>query len=1069
VSTAARVLSFVLAVAATSFVGCDWNGDVLVSSGSRDLAVGEDYDIAIPEADMSGGCGLNTCALMNATCGPIGDGCGGTLNCGTCTLPQTCGGGGVPYQCGGTAGCIPLTCAQLGLACGPAGDGCGGTIDCGGCSGAQTCGGGGTPGMCGSPNTSGGGNTCVPKTCAQLGFGCGTAGDGCGGTLNCGNCTSPQTCGGGGVPFQCGAPACVPKTCAQLGYNCGPAGDGCGGTLNCGSTCPSGTCGGGGQPNVCGSPSCTPHGCGTANCGQVGNGCGGLTASCGSCPANQSCGGGGTPNVCGAPACSPKTCAQLGYNCGAAGDGCGNLIPGGCGSCTAPNICGAVSPNVCGNNVGGGGTSNCPNNGQTTITGTVVAPTDATAGFGNPDPIYNAVVYVPSGPLQAITTGATCEQCSSSQAYVVSATTGIDGKFTLVNPPTGPGVTVVIQLGKWRRVLTLNVTACTNNVLTTDQTRLPRKQAEFSTYDNIPRLAISTGNVDTMECVLRKMGIADTEFVNPNLSAGGVPQATGRVQLYQATPLTGGNGDPGARISGATPADSTLWGNTTTVNAYDAVLFPCTGGRDTKSTTALSNLVSYANLGGRVFATHFSYVWAYNNTPWGCGNGCTTAGSTTAKWDIDHASYTAQFTGFIDQTFPKGVALAQWLQQAAVAASTTLGQIPVNVVRNDFDSVIAGQQWMYSTHPPNAAAFPMHYTFNTPPTAAPANQCGRVVFSDFHVENSGGSKNVTFPTECNGNSAMTPQEKLLEFMLFDLTSCVQPDVPTCTPTTCAKLGYMCGQWGDGCGGTLNCGTCAAGTVCGGGGGPPGQCTNSCAPTTCAKLGYSCGQWGDGCGGTLDCGACASPKTCGGGGTPGQCGGGCTPLTCPQLGAMCGTQGDGCGGTLNCGPCTSPQTCGGGGTPNQCGGGCKPLTCSQLGLMCGPAGDGCGGTLDCGSCPSGQTCGGGGMPGVCGQPPDGGVGCKPLTCQDQGLSCGKASDGCGNLIDCGPCPAGQTCGGGGTPGQCGAPNCTPKTCKDLNANCGIIGDGCGGTINCGTCKSPDTCGGTGIPWQCGSVG
>ncbi len=818
---------------------------------------------------------------------------------------------------------------------------------------------------------------------------------------------------------------------------------------------------------------------GAANCGQVGDGCGGLTASCGTCPSGQSCGGGGQPNICGAPACTPKTCMQLGYNCGPAGDGCGNLIPGGCGTCTAPDVCGAVSPNVCGNNITGGGGNNC-DMGQTTISGTVVAPTDPTAGFGNPDPIYNAVVFVPSGPLSAITTGATCDQCSSSsQKYLVSATTGIDGKFKLVNPPTGPGVTVVIQLGKWRRVLTLNVTPCVDNALTQSQTRLPRKQAEFSPYDNIPRFAISTGDVDVMQCVMRKMGIADSEFVNPSLNGTGVPQAAGRVHMYQSVPLTGGNGNPGAIIDNTTPDNTVLINNAPVspaggnpgayLGAYDAVLFPCTGGQDNKTNAQQKNVIAYADAGGRLFTTHFSYVWTFNDPPWGCGSGCTTAGMTTAKWNIPGNSYTANFTGFIDQTFPKGVALANWLQ--LVGASTTTGQIPVQVVRHNFDSVLNGQQWLYSTDPPNVGPqnFPLHYTFNTPANALPANQCGRVVFSDFHVENSNGSNGTTFPNECNGNSPLTPQEKLLEFMLFDLTSCVQPDVPTCTPTTCAKLGYTCGTWGDGCGGTLNCGTCAPGTVCGGGGGPPGQCTNSCAPTTCAKLGYTCGKWGDGCGGTLDCGTCMSPQTCGGGGTPGQCGGGCTKVTCGQIGAMCGTQGDGCGGTMNCGMCTPPQTCGGGGTPNQCGGGCKPLTCGQLGLMCGPAGDGCGGTLNCGTCPMGQSCGGGGTPGQCGAPPDGGLMCMPLTCQQQGIACGAAGDGCGNLLNCGPCPPGQTCGGGGTPGQCGAPNCKPITCQSLNANCGIIGDGCGGTINCGTCSPPDTCGGTGTPWVCGHIG
>ena len=35
----------------------------------------------------------------------------------------------------------------------------------------------------------------------------------------------------------------------------------------------------------------------------------------------------------------------------------------------------------------------------------------------------------------------------------------------------------------------------------------------------------------------------------------------------------------------------------------------------------------------------------------------------------------------------------------------------------------------------------------------------------------------------------------------------------CTPNTCASLGYDCGTWADGCGGTLDCSTCASGYTC----------------------------------------------------------------------------------------------------------------------------------------------------------------------------------------------------------------------------------------------------------------
>jgi hypothetical protein len=38
---------------------------------------------------------------VGATCGQLADGCGALINCGSCTLPKTCGGGGVVNQCGG--------------------------------------------------------------------------------------------------------------------------------------------------------------------------------------------------------------------------------------------------------------------------------------------------------------------------------------------------------------------------------------------------------------------------------------------------------------------------------------------------------------------------------------------------------------------------------------------------------------------------------------------------------------------------------------------------------------------------------------------------------------------------------------------------------------------------------------------------------------------------------------------------------------------------------------------------------------------------------------------------------
>jgi len=59
------------------------------------------------------------------------------------------------------------------------------------------------------------------------------------------------------------------------------------------------------------------------------------------------------------------------------------------------------------------------------------------------------------------------------------------------------------------------------------------------------------------------------------------------------------------------------------------------------------------------------------------------------------------------------------------------------------------------------------------------------------------------------------------------------------------------------------------------GGTPNVC--GCTPATTCPAGDNCGTVADGCGATLDCGTCTPPDTCGGGGVSNQCG--CTPTTC----------------------------------------------------------------------------------------------------------------------------------------------------------------------------------------------
>jgi MYXO-CTERM domain-containing protein len=220
----------------------------------------------------SSGCvPLTTCPAPD-DCGTISNGCGAMLTCGTCTAPQTCGGGGTANVCG----CTPAKTCPAGDDCGTVSDGCGGMITCGTCTAPQTCAGGGTANVCG----------CTPAKTCPAGDDCGTVPDGCGGMLTCGTCTAPQTCGGAGKANVCG---CTPiKTC-PAGDDCGSVPDGCGGMLGCGTCTAPQTCGGGGTANVCGA-ACAPRTCASlgATCGTAPDGCGGIL-SCGPCGTGDSC------------------------------------------------------------------------------------------------------------------------------------------------------------------------------------------------------------------------------------------------------------------------------------------------------------------------------------------------------------------------------------------------------------------------------------------------------------------------------------------------------------------------------------------------------------------------------------------------------------------------------------------------------------------------------------------------------------------------------------------------------------------------------------------------------------
>jgi hypothetical protein len=386
----------------------------------------------------------------------------------------------------------------------------------------------------------------------------------------------------------------------------------------------------------------------------------------------------------------------------------------------------------------------CPRHQSTTISGTVLAPT-----LLDPDPLYNAIVYIPNAPTEPFTKGVACDHCGAavSGSPIAAVLTGADGRFTIENAPVGDDVPLVIQIGRWRRTVTIpHVAACTTTELSPDLTHLPRNQTE----GDIPQMAIATGLFDPMECLLRKIGIDDSEFT--------VPGGGGRVHFYVQN---------GMNLSPSAPAASTLWSDLTTLEQYDLVLLPCEGEPNLKPVEATQNVIDYTSAGGRVMTTHFGYVWIYDApSPF----------PSTAMWDVNQEPYPPDpLAALVDTSFPKGKAMADWLQ--IVGASPSYGQIDISEPRQDVDGVNTppSQSWIDSFSPSTA----QHFTFDTPIGVNDAKQCGKVVFSDFHVV-SNETMGAIFPIDCV-DGPMTSQEKVLEFMFFDLASCIQNDAQTPVP------------------------------------------------------------------------------------------------------------------------------------------------------------------------------------------------------------------------------------------------------------------------------------------------
>jgi hypothetical protein len=394
----------------------------------------------------------------------------------------------------------------------------------------------------------------------------------------------------------------------------------------------------------------------------------------------------------------------------------------------------------------------------TSLSGTVYAPNGTL-------PLYGVNVYVPAADPGPLADGVQCDRCNAALAGDPIAQTRTDeaGHFLLPNVPATNDVPVVIQVGKWRRQLKVPaVAACQDTALAATETRLPKDHTE----GDLPKVAITTGGADALECLVRKIGIADSEITTDAQS--------GRVNLFFGNGASQfAAGFPGG--SGAFSNATTLWSTIDGLKKYDIALFSCEGGQvpSTKPQTALQAVHDYAGLGGRIFMSHWHNIWI------GGESGVPSHGlpdwQSIATWDYAAAQNEASQLTIVDETVPKGMSFATWLVN--VGASTVRDQVAVNEPRYTCtaNDPTKSERWVYvdpALSTPAGKVSVQDLLFTTPQDVPEADRCGKVVFSDMHVS-SGSTSNsgVPYPGGCSA-TPLSPQEKALAFIFFDISSCV---------------------------------------------------------------------------------------------------------------------------------------------------------------------------------------------------------------------------------------------------------------------------------------------------------
>src|SRR5262249_34108072 len=140
-----------------------------------------------------------------------------------------------------------------------------------------------------------------------------------------------------------------------------------------------------------------------------------------------------------------------------------------------------------------------------------------------------------------------------------------------------------------------------------------------------------------------------------------------------------------------------------------------------------------------------------------------------AQWNNSSTTFSNPPDTIDEVHNPKGSSFATWMVN--VMGSPQRDQIPIMMGKQTCTGVgnAKAERWVYWN---NGQEYPQNFQFTTPNEMPLDQRCGKVVFSDMHVASgSTSAPGMPYPGGCS-SAPLTPQEKALAFMFFDISSCV---------------------------------------------------------------------------------------------------------------------------------------------------------------------------------------------------------------------------------------------------------------------------------------------------------